>query len=209
MSDPTAGPQRSSQRDEIAGIFWILAGSAIFTVIYASEKLSGGALSTPQLLFLRYLSGLVILLVALPLSGRRLGQFRSSLPTQQFIRTVFGVIGSAAATQAPVYVPLIDATAVGLLEGVLLVLLGVAFLGERMAPIHWLGAAIALGGAATVVFGQGAFTTAQDIQGWLGIMLALAAALTFAIEGLMTRVLGAEGTADGPWCSMPTPSAPC
>ncbi len=189
MSEPSAGPHQGNPRDEVAGIFWVLAGAAIFTVIYAAEKLSGGAVTTLQLLFLRYASGLVILLVALPLSGRPLGEFRSTMPSRQFVRTVFGVVGSAAATQAPVYVPFIDATAVGLMEGMLLVLMGVIFLGERMAPIHWLGAAVALCGAVTVVLGQGAFVTAHDFQAWLGIALAFGSALFFAIEGVMTRIL--------------------
>ncbi len=192
MSLANATPGHGRHRDEIAGVGWVLLSGAIYTVIFAAEELTGEVVSTSQLLFFRYSFAFLILLLVLPFTPGGLKGHLSSKPADQCLAAVFGTIGAAAATQAPLFVPLVDATAVGLLRGLILVLLGAVLLGERIAPIRWLGIAIAFAGALTVVLGEGAFGTPHDPRGAHGVVLALISAIANAVLGIITRTLTAH-----------------
>lgn len=180
-----------TRRFELIAILFILSESAIFTVIFASEKLFGDVIPILQLQFIRFFSGLVILLALIAYRRGRLLDYRSQLFPVQVLRSVLGVSAGAAALQAPLWAPLLDVTAVQLLDGVILLTLGLIFLHERLQALHWLGSALLLGGAVLVVLGQGAFTggTGAEALYWAGLALGALVALLFALEALLTRVL--------------------
>ena len=195
MSVHKATPGPGRRRDEITGVLWALLSAAIYTVIFAAEDLTGEEVSTTQLLFLRYSFAFLILLVLLPFTPGGLRGHRSEKPAGQFVAAVFGTIGAAAATQAPLYVPLIDSTAVSLLRGLIMVLLGAVLLGERIESIRWLGILIAFAGAVTVVLGEGAFSVSHGPGASLGVVLSLTAALANAYLGIATKTLTAHDRA--------------
>ncbi len=190
-------PEAARRRDELSAVLFVLAETAIFTVIFASEKLSGDEIPVIQLQFLRFLGGFLILFLLVLARGRKLADYRSRLWRLQILRTLLGVGGGAAALQAPLWVPYIDATAVELLDGVIAIFLGLIVLKERLAPLHWLGSLLLVVGALVVVLGQGAFSSgqaggaAQQLY-WVGLGVAGIAALCFGTEALLTRVLARQ-----------------
>jgi drug/metabolite transporter (DMT)-like permease len=64
-----------------------------------------------------------------------------------FSRTLFGWGGVTLMFAAVAYIPLSDATAISFLNPVFAMLLAIPLLGERVGPIRWAAAAIALIGA--------------------------------------------------------------
>ncbi len=190
-ADPLEPETLRSRRGELAAIFFILSESAIFTVIFASEKLFGDEIPIFQLQFLRFFTGLLLLLALVAYRRRRLLDYRSELWRVQVLRSVLGVSAGAAALQAPLWAPLLDVTAVQLLDGVILLALGLIFLHERLVALHWLGSALLMSGAVMVVLGQGAFAGGSGAYSlyWAGLALSALVALFFALEALLTRVL--------------------
>ncbi len=183
------------KREEFAAFLFVLAETAIFTVIFASEKLTGDEIPVIQLQFLRFLGGFCILFVFVLLSRRRLATYRSRNWRLQILRSVLGVAGGAAALQAPLWVPYIDATAVELLDGVIVLFLGLIVLREQLQRLHWLGSGLLVLGAAIVVLGQGAFASGKGdawLLYWGGLGLSGVAALCFACQALITRVLARQ-----------------
>ena len=95
------------------------------------------------------------------------------------MRSICSCAGGLAAIHAATHLPAASASAIGLLDGVLIVLLGAVAFGERMPPRR----AIALGGcvtgAAIVVAGSGA-----------GIGLGGASAALVGVETVLIKSLG-------------------
>lgn len=138
------------------GALWLLAGTALFTLIFASGRFAGPLLAIPQILVLRYASGFVTLLLVTKASGQSLAALRSPRPGQHLKRACFGCLGGLAAIYAAAHMPVAAASAIGLLEGVFVVALAVVMLGEAVGWRHWL-AGLACGlGALAVVLGQDA-----------------------------------------------------
>lgn len=82
--------------------------------------------------------------------------------------------------------PLADATALGMSYGVLLVLLGAVFLGERPGYGQLAAGAVALSGA-VVVLGKGALHEPLPL---VPAIVATGSAILMALEGLLIRILG-------------------
>lgn len=169
-----------------AAILWVLLSTALWTLIFAAAKFADGSMGTFQITFLRYIGAMVsALILAGPTGG--LAAHRSTRTGSHFLRAICGSGAAVAVTWSSAHMPLADATALSMTYGVVLVLLGVLFLGERPGRLLIWGSALSLGGAAVVMVGKGAF------QGALPLGPALAAvtgAVLMAIEGLLIRVLG-------------------
>ncbi|KMW57230.1 membrane protein [Candidatus Rhodobacter oscarellae] len=82
--------------------------------------------------------------------------------------------------------PVADASAIGILYGVITVLIGVVFLKEYVGLRHGLAVLISLAGAALVMFSQGAF---QSGLAAIPAFIALLSAILMASEGLLIRLL--------------------
>lgn len=168
-----------------AAILWVLVSTALFTAVFAAAKFAGGEIGTFQILLLRYI-GAFLTVVALASSQ---GDARRHLGTQSgahLMRAVFGCGAAAAITWASAHMPIADATAIGMLYGVITVILGILFLREVVAMGHWAAVAISLLGASVVMVQQGA------LQGSLTLLpagIALLSAVLMSAEGLMIRVL--------------------
>lgn len=172
----------------IKAIAWVTVGTALFSLIFASGKFADGSAAPLQILFLRYIGGLATLLLVVAVRRERLSAYRSPKPLSHFMRAVFGASGGSALIYASANMPIVDATAIGLLYVVFVVPLGVLILKERLDRQHFGALAICCAGAALIMASRGAFTEFHLAYVFPAGIAVLGAAL-LAVEGLMIKML--------------------
>lgn len=177
-----------SLRATARAIAWVTMGTALFSLIFASAKFAEGSASSLQILFLRYIGGLATLLSVAALRGLRLSAYRSARPLSHFMRATFGASGGGALIYASAHMPIVDATAIGLLYVVFVIPLGVAVLKERLTNRQLGAIALCCAGAALVVASRGAFA-GFHLGYALPAAIAVLGAALLAIEGLMIKML--------------------
>lgn len=102
------------------------------------------------------------------------------------LRSAFGFTGVTLMFAAAAAIPLSDATAISFLNPIFAMVLAIPLLGEKVGPIRWLAAAIAVTGALVLTRPGG-----DAIQ--IGAFLALGAALAYGVEViLIKRLAGGE-----------------
>lgn len=169
-------------------ILWVLLGTALFTIVFASGKLVGGTVPPVQITFLRYISGFVTLIMVVTVMGRQLRGYRSRKPAAHFMRAFLGCYGGLAIIYSSANMPILDATAISLLYVIFIVGLGVVLLKEHISGQHWVAIALSSLGAATIVGSRGAFQTFDASYLWPA-MVALAGAILIAFESILIRTL--------------------
>lgn len=169
----------------LEAILWVLLSTALFTIVFAAAKFADGAVGTFQILLLRYIGAFATVWVLAVMTGG-LGRCKSRVPLLHFARSVLGCSAAAAITWASARMPVADASAIGILYGVITVLLGLCFLNERVGLWHWSAVFVSLNGAAIVVLAQGAL---QNTVILVPVVVALFSAVFMASEGLMIRIL--------------------
>ncbi|MCP5074995.1 MAG: DMT family transporter [Rhodobacteraceae bacterium] len=179
-------PNRLS--DDCKAILWVLLATAMFTVVYASGKFAGGSASPLQILFLRYLGGLLTLCTVALTSARPLLSYVSSTPVSHIVRAFFGAYGGAAIIYASANMPIVDATAIGLLSVVFMVAFGALALGEILQRKHYLGLVLCSLGAGLIIASRGAFQ-AFDASYLFPAAIALLGALFVGLEAVLIRTL--------------------
>lgn len=169
-------------------ILWVTAGTAVFSFIFASGKFAGDAASTLQILFLRYVGGFATLVAVVLATGGRFSRFRSGRPASHFLRALVGAYGGVALIHASANMPIVDATAIGLLYVIFMIGLGVWLLGERITARHWVGIVLCTVGAALVMGSRGAFSSFDVAYLWPAA-IALGGAVLLALEGILIKML--------------------
>lgn len=174
----------------LQAIIWVSSSVALFSVVYASGKLLGGDVAALQILFLRYLGGVLSLLIIYTLqpAEKRKAVFHSKKASVHVTRAICGSSGGISMIYASTHMPVADAAAIGLLDAVFLVILGVILLKERISPPQVLAMLICFGGAALLPLAQGAFRTTN----WFYLMPILAAfmsAILIAVESIIIKQL--------------------
>lgn len=164
------------------------AGTALFTVVFASGKIAGDTASALQILFLRYIGGFLTLTAIAYLTGKGLKFYASKRPASHFFRALFGAFGGVSAIYAAANMPIVDATTIGLLEAIFTVLLGVLLLGERISRAHWVAIIISCTGAAVMMASKGAFQSLNADYLWPAAF-ALLGAVLIACESIMIKIL--------------------
>ncbi len=122
------------------------------------------------------------------LSGKGLKFYTSAKPARHFYRAIFGAFGGVCAIHAAANMPIVDATAIGLLEAIFTILLGVILLGERISPPHWVAILVSCAGAAVMMASKGAFQTMNAGYLWPAAF-ALLGAVLIACESIMIKIL--------------------
>lgn len=177
----------------LVAIGWVALATALFSFFMASGKFAGGALSTPQIMLLRYSGGFATVMAVLWAFPMRSGRRPSTRPLAHLLRAVFSVAGAFALIEASASMPIVDATAFSLLYVVFVVALGVLLLKERLRPRHGAGMALCCIGAAAIVLSRGAFSTFD--AGYLGpALVAIAGAFFMALEGVLIKWLSSRDT---------------
>jgi drug/metabolite transporter (DMT)-like permease len=126
------------------------------------------------------------LLVATLAAALRLKIRRPNLPVHG-LRTLAGWGGVSLMFAAVAFIPMADATAISFLNPVFAMMLAIPLLGEKVGPVRWAAAGIALVGALVLLR-----PTPASFQP--AALLALGAALAMGLEiTLIKRLAGREG----------------
>jgi drug/metabolite transporter (DMT)-like permease len=171
----------------ISGVLWAFFGVGLFGFIYISGRLSEGEVSAGQLIWFRYLGALMTVCAWLVVKPRRRSQIRSRQVPVHAVRAFAGGGGGMAAIYAAGHMPVASATAIGLMDGLFVVLLGVFLLRERFSALQWLAALVCLAGAVIVVLASGSVSIRSS--DWLPAAVALLGALMVAAESILIKKL--------------------
>lgn len=177
-----------AEQSNLHGVLWATAGVGLFAFIYISGKLTDGIASPLQIMWLRYVGGLVIVCCLATVTREGHQASKTSQPWLHLARAAAGGFGGVAAIYAATVMPVATASALGLLDGLFAVLLGVFLLRERVDTSHWLAALLCLSGAAVILAGKGAFE-ALPFDRMLPVVVALGGALLVAVESLLIKTL--------------------
>ena len=176
-----------SAENNAAGVAWAFFGVGLFGFVYLSGRMSGGEISAGQLIWFRYVGALLTIVLWLAFRPRDRRKIKSNQVHVHAIRALAGGGGGMAAIYAASHMSVTGATAIGLLDGLFVIILGIAALGERFAPNQWGAAAVCLLGAAIVVAGGGDVALRAGELVPAGV--ALLGAFMVAVESILIKKL--------------------
>lgn len=185
MTYTTLKPETEGRN--LTGVFWAFLGVGLFGFIYISGRLSSSEMSVGQLIWFRYVGALITLSLWLALFPSERDKVRSRQIPVHGLRAFAGGGGGMAAIYAASHMSVTGATAIGLLDGLFVIILGVVLLGERFSPKQWAAAGLCLVGAGVVVFATG--TATIRIEEMLPAGVALLGALLVATESILIKKL--------------------
>jgi drug/metabolite transporter (DMT)-like permease len=191
IENPKAlGPATYAVRDwtNLKAALYVLAVSAIFTLVFTSGRFAADLASALQIMFLRYVGGFLTISLIAMLRGETWNSLQSPHRSKQALRALTGGLGGAAIIYGNGHMPLVDANAISLLNAAFLVALGVIVLGERLRKRHVVGVLLCVVGAGTVMAVRGAFSS-LDFAYLLPAGVVLFGALLIAFEGLYIKLL--------------------
>ena len=186
----TAGsaPLSASQRN--LAILLVVATMVCFTIMDASVKALAPRVGVVPSLWVRYGGQMfVVLLLALP---RLRATMHTEFPGLQVARSVLLLCATAFFFTGVSLIPLSDATALMMVNPVLITLGAAVFLGEALGPRRIVGIIVALGGALIVI------RPGSDVFS-LAALLPLCAAICYSAYILVTRKVGAR---ESVWTSL-------
>lgn len=162
------------------GILWMMAAAFLFATQDAVAKTLALDYSVPQVVWARFFFH--FLFMALILNARLPAVLATARPAAQVLRASALLVMMSLFYGALSFLPLADATALLFLGPILVTALSVPFLGERVGPRRWAGVAVGFLGALIII--RPGFGVLQ-----VGALLAVGAALLFALYQLATRDL--------------------
>lgn len=158
-----------------------IAGSMLMAKLLGTDTL-GEPLHPLQVSHGRFL--FAFLLIG-GLTAIRRPQFRAGILPLHIARTICGWAGVSLMFAAVAYIPMADATAISFLNPVFGMMLAIPLLGERVGPIRWSAAAIALLGALVLLR-----PTPASFQP--AALLALGAAMVLGLEVIFIKKLSGK-----------------
>lgn len=170
-----------------AGLY-VLGATFIFAVIFASGRFTLDLASAFQIMFLRFAGGFVTVIFLALMAGETWTSMQSQNRRRQTTRALAGGLGGSAMIFGNMHMPLVDANAIGLLSVVFAVLMGAAFLGERLTPRQFLGGVVCLVGALIVLSAHGAFQSLNAAYLVPAAVVTLGA-LLLAVESVHIKLL--------------------
>ena len=177
-----------SGQNNAEAILWSLGGTALFSLLFVSAKFFGSGALIWQILFFRYLIGFFIMAGTAWFSPWE----RKVSPRWHLhlMRALVGGAAGSAAIYAAAKIPVADAAAIGLLDGVIGVLLGMWIFRELVSGHRWLAIIFCLIGAGIVVFGKGAFQGVSFL--YFPMLVAFIGAFFGAFESVLIRTLASR-----------------
>ncbi len=177
------------------GVIWASLGVGIFGLIYVSGKLTGGATSASVIIWFRYVGGLLTVVAMVRFQNAGIAALKTPQPHIHCLRAMAGGGGGLAAIYAAANMPVVNATAVGLLDGLLIVAFGVLFQREPVTARHIGASGLCLVGALVVILGGHGGGLEIDAEYWLPAGVALLGAVLVAIEGILIKNLARSESA--------------
>ncbi|NIA69852.1 DMT family transporter [Pelagibius litoralis] len=184
-------------RDLVKAMAWVTLGAFLFAFMFMLPKLTSAAVAPPQVAFLRYLAGfLIILPFFLQAHGHRgalpelIAPTRRRLNLLHGLRACCGVTSVAFGAYAVIHIPLANAQAIAMANGVFAVLFAALFLKERLTSSDLVAGGVCLAGA-VVVAGPD-----FDAPGWisLGAAAAVVQAVAWGAEVVLLRFTAVNDT---------------
>ena len=161
----------SGRSSTIRAILWTLCAAAIFTLVFASAKFLGSQAHPFQIVFMRYAGGAALITAIAWITYRGFAPLKSPRPGIHIARTASGVFGELCVISAPLFIAYEDATAIGLTDGVIAMILAIILLKERAGPLHWLAAMTCLAGAMIIARSDAGFGSFGASSVGLGLAL--------------------------------------
>lgn len=182
-----------TQRDSSTlGIFFILIGMAAISVNDMLIKQLSGGYPLHQLVFTRSSIGLLFSIIFLQLEGGwRL--LKTSTPGLHALRAVMVVISNMSFFAAIAVLPLAETTALFFAAPLMITLLSIPILGEKVGPMRL--SAVLVGFIGVLIMQRPWQSLADTDVNRIVLLLPVLAALTYAINQVMTRKLGVSSKA--------------
>jgi drug/metabolite transporter (DMT)-like permease len=186
VSSPGAAARR--EWTNLVAATFAISASCIFALIFMSGRFTGDAASPMQIMFQRYLGGLITVLIICVVSRQSWRSLQSHHRLSHFWRVLSGATGAIALIYGNAHMPLVDANAINLLRVVFLIILGMIVLGERLNRGRSIGIAICAAGAAIMMVARGAFSD-FGVEYLLPAGVVLVGSMFVAAEGLFIKML--------------------
>ena len=185
MNQPTAA--RLPDASNPQGILWAVLAIGIFAFIFLAGKFSGGAATATQIMWMRYAGGFLTVCIIAAVMRTSPRDLATSQLRFHALRAAMGSGGGTAAIYAAAHMPVANATAIGLLDAVFVMALGVYWLNEVVSARQLIAAGACLAGALIVVlFGSGVRLGEATLE---ATAAALAGAGFLAIETILIKKL--------------------
>jgi S-adenosylmethionine uptake transporter len=170
----------------------ILLGVAAISVNDMLIKRLSGGYPLHQIVFTRSAIGIVLGLLLVKLEGG-LHLLKTRQPGLHLLRGLLIVISNMSFFLALSVLPLAEATALFFAAPLFITLLSIPVLGEKVGPLR-LGAVIVGFIGVVIMMRPWASTATLEVSRWV-LLLPVLAALTYALNQLMTRKLGVNSKA--------------
>lgn len=169
------------EQKPLRGVFLLLNALFFFAVLDATAKYLTQTFSIPMLVWARYLTHCLLMVVFLgPRMGR--GLVASKRPLRQVVRAVLLLGCTGFGFAALSRMPLAETTATAFTAPLMVAILAGPWLKERLSGYQWLAVLAGFGGVLLIARPGGAVT--PD-----GVAFALLAAACYAIYQIITRQL--------------------
>lgn len=178
----------------VEAALYAITSTCLFSLIFMSGRFTGDAASPLQIMFLRYVGGLITVIAICLLRRQNWASLQSPYRLSQFWRVFTGATGAVALIYGNAHMPLIDASAINLLRVVFLIILGMIILGERLSSMRTAGIAICIAGAVLIMVARGAFS-GFGIEYLVPAEVVLLGSMFVAAEGMFIKMLA---TSDRP-----------
>lgn len=174
------------------GILFVLAGVFAISINDMLIKQLSGGYPLHEIVFLRSGIGLIFSLIMVQMEGGwRI--LKTRRPVLHLIRGLLIVVANMSYFVALAAIPLADATALFFAAPLFITVLSITILGEKVGVMRM--TAVVVGFAGVVVM-QRPWAEAESLEASrLVLLLPVLAALTYALNQLMTRKLGVESKA--------------
>ena len=172
------------------GALFMLAATALFTIMSALVKLVGERLPFTEVMFFRCF-------IAMPVVGIivfRQGDWtvlRTKRRVGHFLRACTGMAAMSSSFYALTLLPLAEHTALSYTTPLFVTLLSIPFLGERPGVHRWGAVLLGFCGIVVIALGQGAFSTGLHGDHAVGVGFAVLQGVFSAVTTMLVRGLSA------------------
>ncbi|MFD2204510.1 DMT family transporter [Kiloniella antarctica] len=132
----------------------VLFAAFLFSVMFALPKTAAITLPWYQIVFIRYLGGLIFLLPIAFNWKVRGNSLKSEFGLMHIGRSIAGIGSVACVVIAALQIPLVDVVTISFSNGAIVLILAGIILGERVLPRHWLAVILSITGAVFVAYGS-------------------------------------------------------
>ncbi len=182
----------STRETSTTGIYFILVGMTAISLNDVLIKQLSGSYPLHQLVFTRSFLGLFISVIFLHMEGGW-SLLKTATPGLHLLRTFMIVLSNMSFFAAIAVLPLAETTALFFAAPLMITLLSIPILGEKVGPMRL--SAVSIGFVGVLIMQRPWQSMAESDVNRLVLLLPVIAALTYAINQVMTRKLGVSSKA--------------